>query len=269
MNNIRGRFGQTLVAIVTIVKEEFDAVKEIGGFEEHAGKSNCLYRSHFGDNNYDAILVKTADRSNGPCQETISRLVELFRPEYIILSGIGGGVEGRDGVSLGDVTVADHIQYYEMRKLVDGSNNARWIPFDHPSVYLRDTVAARVINNETWIERIKVKRPVVGQPKIIVGNLIAGEKILGDKQNVYQSDILNEFDKAIVVDMESYGLARGVYSARGARYYNLNYLVVRGISDLVNQEHNDKTRTEWRDYAASAAAAFTMETVDQIVDLCE
>lgn len=95
MNNIRGRLGQTLVAIVTIVKEEFDAVKQIGRFEEHAGKSNCLYRSHFANNSYDAILVKAADRSNGPCQETISRIVEHFRPEYIILSGIGGGVDGR------------------------------------------------------------------------------------------------------------------------------------------------------------------------------
>lgn len=156
-----------------------------------------------------------------------------------------------------------------MRKLVDGSDSARWVPFDHPSVYLGDTIAARVVNKEKWIERIQAKRPAPGRPKIIIGNLIAGEKILGDKQNAYQTAILNEFDKAIVVDMESYGVARGVYSARGTRYYNLNYLVVRGISDLTNQEQNNATRSEWRNYAASAAAAFTMETVDQVTELCE
>ena len=47
-----------------------------------------------------------------------------------------------------------------------------------------------------------MERPGLGDPKIVVGNLIAGEKILGDKENEYQRAILEEFDKAIVVDME-------------------------------------------------------------------
>lgn len=113
-----------------------------------------------------------------------------------------------------------------------------------------------------------MERPKAGEPKVIIGNLIAGEKILGDGENEYQRQILEDFDKAIVVDMESYGLERGVYSARGTRYYNLNYLIVRGISDLVNDPGNDDTRRRWRDYAASTAAAFALAVVDELVTLC-
>src|SRR3546814_19273268 len=84
------------------------------------------------------------------------------------------------------------------------------------------------------------------------------------KENEYQCRILKEFDKELAVDMESYGLARGVYNARSTRHYNLNYLIVRGISDLVDQEGNNEQRIKWRGYAAATAAAFTVSVCDEI-----
>jgi len=92
---------------------------------------------------------------------------------------------------------------------------------------------------------------------------------MGDKENTYQCQILDEFDKAIAVDMESHGLARAVYTARATRYYNLNYLIVRGISDLVATEGNDEERRLWRNYAAASAAAFTVAVVDQLITCCK
>ena len=103
---------------------------------------------------------------------------------------------------------------------------------------------------------------------MIVGNLIAGDKILGDGENEYQRQILTEYDKAIAVDMESHGLARGAYSARSTRHYNLHYLVVRGISDLVETDQNNDVRKKWTAYAAATAAAFSMTAVDELVELC-
>jgi hypothetical protein len=157
---------------------------------------------------------------------------------------------------------------YEMRKMSGGKDRIRKQAFDHPSMYLRETITQRVKINGSWLALIKKERPVEGQPKILEGNLIAGDKILGDGENEYQRRILDEFDKALAVDMESYGLARGVYNARSTRHYNLNYLVVRGISDLVNAEGNDDQRKKWRDYAAATAAAFALSVTDEIVAIC-
>ena len=126
MNGIRGRLGRTLVAVITIVKEEFDAVKQIDQFEEHANKSSCLYRNDLGDNNYDVILVKAPIAAMDRVKKQF-RASSSFRPEYIMLSGIGGGVNGRDGIELGDVVVQDHVEYYEMRNLWM-VNRSRWIP---------------------------------------------------------------------------------------------------------------------------------------------
>src|SRR5262249_32858983 len=140
--------------------------------------------------------------------------------------------------------------------------------FDHPSMYLRETITLRVKIAGRWLARVGKDRPIEGQPKVLEGNLIAGDKILGDGENEYQCKILREFDKALAVDMESYGLARSVYNARSVRHYNLNYLVVRGISDLVDDEGNDEQRKKWRDYAAATAAAFALCVADEIVAIC-
>ena len=266
--SLRGRNGQALVALITIVDEEFAAVRAIEHFEEHAGGTPYLYREKLSDDGFDVILAQSADRSSTPCAELVADLAERFRPEYIVLSGIAGGVGDRDGVSLGDVIVADHVENYEIRKFVKGRGMIRRVALDHPSKYLRETIAHRVRSNGQWKNRVNVERPATGEPKVIIGDLIGGEKILGDGENEYQRRILEEFDKAIAVNMETHGLARGIYSARGTRYYNLNYLVVRGISDLVNDPGNDDTRRQWRDYAASTAAAFSLAVVDQLVVLC-
>lgn len=263
-----GRAGNALVAIITIVDEEHKAVRDRGGFEELVGTTPFLRRNELCPDVYDVILARSADRSNTPCNELVRNVVELFRPEFIILSGIAGGVSGRDGIGLEDVVVADHVDWYEMRKIADGKDVIRKQAFDHPSMYLRETITQRVKFSGRWVDRVAHDRPTVGAPKVLEGNLIAGDKILGDGENAYQRKILDEFDKALTVDMESYGLARGVYSARSARHYNLNYLVVRGISDLVDNEGNDDQRKMWRDYAAATAAAFALCVADEIVAIC-
>lgn len=264
---IPGRAGNALVAIITIVEEEHVAVRERGDFNKLVGTTPYLHRNEVAPGIYDMILARSVDRSNGPCGELVRTIAELFRPEFIILSGIAGGA-GRDGIGLGDVVVADHVDWYEMRKMADGKDVIRKMALDHPSLYLRETIFQRVKIEEKWLARIGLNRPIAGQPKVVEGNLIAGDKILGDGENEYQRMILEEFDKALAVDMESYGLARGVYNARSARHYNLNYLVVRGISDLVDAEGNDEQRKMWRDYAAATAAAFALSVADEIVAIC-
>jgi nucleoside phosphorylase len=266
MNGQRGREGSALVALITIVDEEFSAVKALAEFNP-CGDTPYFFRRRLAEDRYDLVLAQSADRSNTPCAELVADLVERFRPEFLVLSGIAGGIE-RDDVALGDVIVADHVEGYEIQKFEKGRSMTRRVAIDHPSKYLRETIARHVRFSEEWKKRIQTARPVAGDPKVIVGNLIAGDKILGDGENAYQKRILDEFDKAIAVDMESYGLGRGTFSARSARHYNLNYLVVRGISDLVNGEQNNEDRKKWRAYAAATAAAFSMGVVDELAKRC-
>ena len=69
--------------------------------------------------------------------------------------------------------------------------------------------------------------------KILRGMLISGEKILSDDTAAYQREILQFYDNAIAVDMESFGVACAIYSSRLTRHYNPQYLVIRGVSDVL------------------------------------
>lgn len=157
-----GRIGNALVAIITIVEEEHAAVRELGEFHELVGATPYLRREEICPEVYDVILAKSPDRSNTPCSELVRNVAELFRPEFIILSGIAGGVTGRDGIGLGDVVVADHVDWYEMRKIAGGKDVIRKQAFDHPSLYLRETITQRVKIRKKWLDRVGTERPEEG-----------------------------------------------------------------------------------------------------------
>ena len=262
---IPGRLGNAQVAILTILREEHGAVVAAGSISNPIPNTQYTYRRRLGPDLYDVIAARCMDRGNVPISNLVTTVVERFRPEFIVLSGIAGGIAGRDGVQLGDVVVADHVDWYEMRKLAGGESKIRKQAVDHPSAFLRDAIIGTVERDGTWAGRVTRKRPGGGTLKMIEGNIIAGDKVLGDQRNKYQREVLEEFDKALAVDMESYGLGRAVYECRGTRRYNLGYMIVRGISDLVADEHNNATRQKWRDYAAATAAAFAVEAANAII----
>src|SRR3546814_18641911 len=107
-----GRSGNALVAIITIVEEEHEAVRALGGFTKLLGSTPYTFRNQLAESVYDVILAKSPDRSNTPCSQLVRNIAEQFRPEFIVLSGIAGGVPGRDEIALGDVVVADHVDWY-------------------------------------------------------------------------------------------------------------------------------------------------------------
>jgi nucleoside phosphorylase len=264
---VSGRRGNARVGVVTVVPDEF--VQSQNAFNMSYNLPGTPY--HFRENprgdRYDLALFKLADRGTHAALEGTRDLIEDLRPSVILLVGIAGGIGGRDGTKLGDVIVADFVDYYEFRKVVDGRNQMRRIPFDQPSLLLRHRIAEQVISEGTWTNRLTVACPGGTLPQAIVGNIISGEKLMGDPNNDEQRRILNEFDKALAVDMESYGLARAVFRSRESVHYNPQYLIIRGISDLINQPGNDQQRQQWREYAANTAATFAAEVVRKVLNL--
>jgi nucleoside phosphorylase len=197
--------------------------------------------------------------------QTAGDLIEDFRPQFLVLIGTAGGHSGRDGLSLGDVVVADYMDYSGYWKYKEGAILERRLPHDHPSGHMVDNYVEPLRAKPTrWIERIQTPRPGDGSPKLIVGGVVSGNILLGDPRNEEQQRILDHFDKAYAFEMEGYGVSSAVFKARRSVHYNPQYLVVRGISDLVDQdpEANQATRQAWTPYAVSAAAAFASVLID-------
>jgi len=266
----QGRLGHARVAVMTIIKEEFDAARDVLGLHEEVANTQYVTSGKTGDRLYDVVLCEATERSNIPCATLTSDIIDDFRPEVLLLVGIAGGLTddgaGRDGIALGDVVVADSVAYVEFMKITDGKYSLRHFPLDHPSIHLRKVIVKALVRSFDLAAAIKIERPdKLTTPKILEGEIVCGDKVMGGLEDPMQAKLLEPFEKAIAVDMESIGMARAVCERRTSIWYNPRYLVIRGISDLVTVGENAETRAKWKPYAAYAASAVAKAFVDRLL----
>lgn len=266
---IQGNKGAAIFGILTIIPEEFEAVSNI-----FAAAQNILGTQYFVEDianpgagkkpEYDVVILQAPGQTNLTASDVVRDLIEDFRPEYVLLVGIAGGHSKRD-VKVGDVVIADFVEDSEYFKLSEGKVLQRKRPYDHPSYRLRNLYAEPLCKSDSWHKHIKAKRPLSGKPRALIANLASGDKLLGDRKNIYQKTLVQHFEKASVFEMEGFGVASQIYKSRGSPFYNPQYLIIRAVSDLVNESGNQAKRDKWKKYAASAAAAFTKELVSAVL----
>lgn len=262
---IRGRIGHAHVAVITIIEEEFEAVTKVLGTSINVPRTPYFVEAASDNNIWNIAVSQCTDRSNLPAGLEVQGILEDLRPRFILLVGIAGGIcengQPRDSISLGDVVIPEYVNYGEFLKIDGNTIRMRHYPFDHPSLHLRRNVSLPLART------FKLKDAVTEQPpgdtnyKIHIGQILAVEKIMGGVDNVFQDTLIATFDKALALDMESIGIARGVCEGRTSFWYNPRYAIIRGISDHVGLQGNDGMRSKWKAYAAHAAAIVAREFI--------
>jgi adenosylhomocysteine nucleosidase len=269
LTGVDGDRGRSIVGILTIIPEEFEAVRRLLGTHQNIPGGQYFVAQiaapdASGLSAYEVVVCQSAGQTNLTASDIVRDFIEDFRPEYLLLVGIAGG-HGKREVRLGDVVIADFVEDSEYFKLSDGKSLHRKRAYDHPSYKLRQLYAEPLSKISDWHQYIDTKRPNKKPPRAVVANLASGEKLLGDRKNAYQKMIISHFDKAAVFEMEGFGVASQVFKQRGSVHYNPQYLIIRGVSDLVNEKSNQATRNKWKNYAACAAAAFARALVEKIL----
>ena len=266
-----GRHGKARVGVVTILPVEFDAACYAFGTHVHISASERVYAAADLATAqrprpwYEVVVVRAADRGNSEAQHATNDLIEQFRPDFLFLCGIAGGLAGRDNIGLGDAVVANYIHYGEYMKLVEDLVLARHSPYDQPSRSMHDflepvRVAAK------WCDELHKTRPSAGPPpKVLVEPILSGEKVLSSDRSQIQQQLVEHHDNAVAVEMEAYGFAKAVYTKRHDPTYNPQLLVVRGISDLVPSGDNVNDRKVWAAYAAEVAARLTYAVATRVL----
>lgn len=269
---IFGRIGHTNVAILTIIDEEFEAVRETLALGVNIDGTQYFSSNTESVNRWDVVVFKCLDRSNVPASMAVRDVMEDLRPRFILLVGVAGGLcdDGipRESVQLGDVIIPEYVDYGEFLKVSDNKLSLRHYAFDHPSLHLRKNVA----NPLTY--EFKLREHMLREPpeqyaaglgyKIHSGSILSFEKIMSGMEHPVQAELLRHFDRALALDMESIGVARGVCEGRTSYWYNPRYAIIRGISDHVGAAGNAETRARWKEYAAYAAAIVAKEFIRRL-----
>lgn len=262
-----GRLGIARIGLLTVTEAEFEIVRPVFGLAE-----NCLDSPYYVRDkrkwDHHVVLRRSPGQTNVVSALAVSGMIEDFRPEFVFLIGTAGGYSGRDKLLLGDVVVAEYVTNSGYWKYKDGQVLLRKLAHDHPSFFLLDRfVEALRTDPDAWRQRMSRRHAENPEPKILRGEVVSGDRIYGDPDNAEQRQILQVFDKALAFEMEAFGLARTIYEARMYVNYNPQFLVIRGISDLVNSDaaSNQATRDFWTPYAVSAAAAVTHVLVERLL----
>ncbi len=254
---IEGKIGKARVGLLVVTIEEFDVVSRLFGLNQNIS-GTPYFAERISGGVWEVMLRRCPSQTNVISERTAGEFIEDFRPEFILLIGTAGGCQGRDHLQLGDIVVADFIDYSGYWKFDAGRVLARKNPHDHPSLFLHQSFVERLrVQSDEWQNLIDVVRPAAGTSVLHIGNLVSGDVLLGDASNPEQQRIVTHFDKALAFEMEAFGVARAVFSSRRSVHYNPQFLIIRGISDFVDvgAAQNLADRRLWTNYAVCAAAA--------------
>lgn len=266
-----GLLGTAKIGLLTITEQELRVVRDVFGLHQNIPETG-YWANDGSTTDHSVVLRRSSAQTNLISAESAGDIMQDFRPAFILLIGTAGGYGGRDGLNLGDVVISDYVEFSGYWKYKDNQILRRKIAHDHPSLYLRDNFIEPLrVTPEEWRTHIRVQRPVAGESSLYIGEIVSGDILLGDPNNAEQNRILECFDKALAFEMEAVGLARTVFKARRWIHYNPQFLIMRGISDLVNTNAsgNQATRDAWTSYAVSAATAVAKVLSERVLRVLE
>jgi nucleoside phosphorylase len=154
---------QTDVVILTAMPEELEPVLAIlGGRDEwkpffiHRFEH---YRSRFNDdrgNSLDIVACSLWKTGSDPTTAEVIRL-KFLKPRLLVMTGICGGWEGKDNITVGDVLIAERAFHSEEGKLTTNGLQADIDTYNPPPFLLQ--WLKQFCKNTDWAMQIKAPRP--------------------------------------------------------------------------------------------------------------
>lgn len=244
------------VVIITALPVEFNAVSTyLTEQQEETHPMGTVYKRgvFIGSKQSWEVLVVETGAGNIEAGVEAERAINYFQPIAIFFVGIAGGIKD---VQIGDVVAATKVYGYE-----SGAARKKFEP--RPDVgessYLLVQRARAEVRNNDWLKRIGYIL-TEGTPRVFVGPIAAGEKVLKSTASTFYSFIRSNYGDALAVEMEG----RGVLDA--ARANAVHALIVRGISDLLDKkEEADAAGSQ--EIAAKHASAFAFEILAKLIPI--
>jgi nucleoside phosphorylase len=242
-------------AIITALEKEAKAV--VGRLENYSKKrfeDKDIRTYHCGtvpiqgtDREYRVVVVLLPSMGEISAANAVTDTIARWNPRFVLMVGIAGGIPQND-LDLGDVVVADQIIGYEYGKVTEDGIKPRDRVYP-VSALLLDRV--RNFWDESWAQQVNVPRPdsaTRAVSKLFIGPIASGNKVIASTE--FRQRLKTRWPKLVALEMEGEGVFAAVFDRPQIR----NTLVIRGICDMADERKSD----EWQEYAANAAAAFTV-----------
>jgi nucleoside phosphorylase len=240
--------------ILTALPVEYYAVrKHLTNLREEMHPQGTIYeRGVFaGKESWNVGIAEVGAGNAGTAVEA-ERAINYFKPDILLFVGIAGGIKD---VAIGDVVVATKVYGYESGKADREKFLTR--PSVGQSAYALVQRAKREAGKDDWMGRLIGDLTV--KPRVFVAPIAAGEKVVAAKTSGVFEFLRSSYNDAIAVEMEGYGFMSAAFA-----YPSIQSIVIRGISDLVDDRtDDDKIGDNRQEKAAAHASAFAFEMLQK------
>ena len=255
---------KSFACIVTAMEKELDAVQRVPwGWAPYdcpgdvSLYSKCTVETRSGN---QTIVAGVAPRMGMPASAfTAAKMIELFRPQYLIMPGIAAGIFGR--CEIGDVIVADPTWDWGSGKIerLDGKPILKAAPHQVPLHSALRMKVQKLAKDRVLLAGIREAWPAAKpnhELSVRVGPVASGAAVLADNETL--SEIERQHRKLLSVEMESYGVYAAASEARIPQPLPIS---LKSICDFADRDKDDTHQ----DYAAYTSAAVTRALVEKFL----
>ncbi|WKC82037.1 5'-methylthioadenosine/adenosylhomocysteine nucleosidase [Borreliella tanukii] len=163
-----------------------------------------------------------------------SYIISKYKISHIISAGVASGIYSNKNkfIKVGDVIISTETTSYDFNLHRFGYEIGH-VP-EHPKKFKANTALIR-----------KASKIKINNATSYMGLIITGDQFI-DHQNF--QEIPEEFENAIAIDMEGASMAQVAYN------FKIPFIIIRGISDIVNNENNHDDYKKFLKKASSSSA---------------
>jgi adenosylhomocysteine nucleosidase len=205
------------------------------------------------------VVLAETGIGKGNAAMVTTLLLEHFRPDEIIFSGIAGSIN--PNLLPGDIVIAGRVAYHDYGYVgitgfetrattnpIDNTTNPLFFTADRHLLSVAETVA-----EDINLSQLETTEGLV-RPKIITGIVVTGDSFIASEQFGRQ---LRENLDADAVEMEGAAVAQVCYQQ------NIPFIVIRSISDNAD-EAAVADMQRFQSTAAGNSAKFVVEILQQL-----
>lgn len=203
------------------------------------------------------VLAARQDEMGMTASATLTmKLIEHFRPQYVIMPGIAAGTLENDSASqmYGDVVLANMVWNY---------SNGKYVPKDQATIVFgevgfkpRPTVAKISEDLLPYFE--KAVHSEYNETHVHIGAIASGSAVVANKL-ILDQQVRSQFDTTKGLEMEGYGVA---YAAQHAVEPRPKAIIAKSVCDFADNRKSDK----YQKFAAYTSCEFVKLMIEKILN---
>ena len=229
-----------MIGIIGAMQEELNVIlKEVKDLKEIKLRIRTFYTGTISGKEVVVVLAGIGKVNAGI---TTSILLENFDITSVINIGVAGG---QNGVSHKDIVISKEVLYHDFDVTKFGKYKIGQVPGMEALFYADNTLIELTQN---VIEKLKIKYKI--------GKIATGDQFIYSKDSI--SKLNNEYKDVFAIEMEAAGIAHA------ATLYNVPFIILRSISDLIDDETQDNDFDKFLEEASKNAALVLKELIEVI-----